>query len=206
MMEYWPGFLVCVGCYVAVFVASVGAFLIGTSLLVSRKRANRETPEGEEQIPLALPMTLTIGGGLIALLYVYMVWRSDYNEKQTEAVSCETIILNDTYKLEFVEHRDGTQFTELEEVDVEASSVRWPAGDITQLAIVDDYAIGEEQSGFWFVVDLRDQQSDRHFSSQEEFAEALSELGLPATPELVPADTYCDVEACEICPYPAFTQ
>jgi hypothetical protein len=205
-MENWPGILLWIFCCSAVRVASAGAFLTGIVLLVSRKLANRSIADGEERKSLALPIALIVIGGSITLLYVYSDWKSNYDQKQRETVACQTIVLTDSYKLEFFERRDGTHSNQLREDDIEASSMRTPADDITQLAVVDNYIIGEVRSGYWFIVDLRELRSDRYFSTQEEFAEALGELGLPTTPEMIPADTYCDVEPCQPCPYPAFTQ
>jgi hypothetical protein len=197
-MDNWLGILV----YLLCLVASAGALLIGIGLMAFRMLANRGIADREERKPLDLPIVLIVIGGSFISFVVCVTSIGTYNQKQLEIVACQTILLTDSYKLEFRERRDGTRSDQLKEIDTETGVTRSPASGFTQLAVIDDYVIGDSSSGggYWFIVDLRELRSDRNFSTQEEFAEALGELSLPTTPELIPADTYCDVEPCQPCP------
>ena len=196
-MENWLGILLYLGC----LAASAVILVVGIILLIFRMLANRGIADREERKPLDLPIVLIVIGGSFISFNVCATSIGTYNQKQLEIVACQMVVLTDNYELEFLEHRDGTHSDQLKEIDTETGVTWSPVSDFTQLAVIDDYVIGDSSNrgGDSFIVDLRELRSDRHFFTQEEFTDALGELGLPTTPEMIPVDTYCDVEPCQPC-------
>jgi hypothetical protein len=207
-VEYWLASFLLIAvlrycCLGILLVASLTACGRGVWLIASRTKTQDDETGAQKQESSVGPIILTAVGGLSFLLIVFGIWGCNYLARRSaEArviVECQEAFLSDSYKLDFVERQDGTFFAELEEFSIEQDSIRWPVSGIIQLAIVDNYVVGEEDSGYWFMVNLDQAQSEHLFPSEEILLAELAQIGITQEPEFISAMTYCDTNPCQPC-------
>jgi hypothetical protein len=207
-MEIWAIcllLLLLACCWLSLVGASLAAFGLGLRGIVSRLRSADSGEEGAvpRRRSLIGPILLMAGGGLGLFLIAYGTWKTNHDRRQKEEaheiIMCQEAFLAEHYRISFVQRRGGELEVGLEEFSIEGGHTETPVSGIVQFDVVDHYMLGEEDDGYWFLVDLALEDSSRYFSSRDDLFEEVANLSLSSEPEPMMASQYCELNDCQPC-------
>jgi hypothetical protein len=125
----------------------------------------------------------------------YSLHSAAESKRRYDEAICTRMSVSADHVLVVFEFTDGTTEATLERADGSQCYIY----RITSYSVVDSYLLAETPY-HWHLFDLRWAQSIARFDTKAELDEAVSQLGVTHSPELLPVTPECDTRQCVPCP------